>query len=142
MLIIPMKNKSIKEFSALSDLAHSMQARYSREVASFQQNYNSRHARHIWRHALYKRQILCLLNEDDVSVTIRIVRFLIAGTSETFTFYGSILLPRTAFSFPILAEWIHRKPAILSPHIVHRWADIVSRGEDPSRISRPDLLSP
>ena len=81
---------------------------------------------HIWRHIIAKRRITVLYESEDVSVVIQVVRFVYAHTSQTFTFYGTLLLRRTHYAFHLLRKWIGSRPANLSRDVEKRWASFVS----------------
>ena len=83
---------------------------YDLQARKFQNDYNDKQTQnHIWRHALYKRSICFQRDGMKLPVTIEIIRFIVAGTSKTFTFYGNILIPYLRFA----REFI--KTALSSP---------------------------
>lgn len=84
-------------------LINSLQAEisflYNREAKRFQHLYNSANpTAHIWRKMLYTRVFCFLHNGDLVYVKVELVRFIYVASGKTFTFYGSLFLPRTKYS--------------------------------------------
>lgn len=131
-----MRAKTIKKEEA--DLTRQFQSQYDKECQAYQMTYNQRHpGAHIWRHLIYSRTIHFLRNGADITCVIRIVRFIFAGTNSSFTFYGSLILPRTHFSFPMLRDWIRQTPPLLSPTVIRRWKDAAEDESNPFPTSRP-----
>ena len=83
---------------------------------------------------VYSRIFYFLKDGDPISVPIKLVRFIIAGSNTTFTFYGSLFLPRTNYSVPLLKNWIDYEPAFLSPVVCNTWKAILKQ-DIPQRIS-------
>ena len=125
-----MRAKTIKKEEA--DLTKQFQSQYDKECRAYQTNYNRTHpGAHIWRHLIYTRTIHFLRQGSDVTCLIRIVRFIIAGTNKSFTFYGSFILPRTHYSLPMLWAWIRQTPPLLSPTVIRRWKSATEAESNP-----------
>ena len=126
--MIAMKSTSDKsQLNFIQRATEEAQERYDAEVSQFQHSYNEKHPlQHIWRHIIAKRRITVLYESEDVSVVIQVVRFVYAHTSQTFTFYGTLLLRRTHYAFHLLRKWIGSRPANLSRDVEKRWASFVS----------------
>lgn len=73
--------------------------KYDLEARQFQKDYNRKHPdKHIWRHILHKRKFIFIVDGERVTVCVEIVRFRIAGTNRTMTFYGTMFLPYKSYS--------------------------------------------
>ena len=98
---------------------------YDLQARKFQNNYNSKHPQnHIWRHTLYKRTICFQRDGMKLPVTIEIVRFIVAGTSKTFTFYGNILIPYLRFAREFINSALSSSDDAaleVSEETLHRW---------------------
>ena len=106
------------------------QERYDAEAKRYQIDYNRKNPSHrIWRHILARRKITTLYESEDITIEIIVVRFVFAHTSQTFTFYGTLLLRRTHYAFHLLQEWIGMRPARLSRDVEKCWASFVSAPE-------------
>ena len=99
---------------------------YDLQARIFQNNYNVSHpGHHIWRHVLYKRTISFYCNGMILPVTIEVVRFIISGTSNTFTFYGNILIPYLRFARKFIKAALSPDSSVsleVSEETLHRWA--------------------
>lgn len=74
-------------------------SQYRREAVCFQHVHNDRHpGDRIWRHMLYKRVFHFLRGGTLLSITIEMVRFIYVNSGRTFTFYGSLFLPRIRYA--------------------------------------------
>lgn len=72
---------------------------YRQEVYQFQNKHNSSAGSdRIWRHQLYPRTFYFFRNGIAFSVRIYLVRFIYAGTSRTFTFYGTLFCAFSRYS--------------------------------------------
>lgn len=74
-------------------------SQYRREAVRFQHAHNAGHPEdRIWRHMLYKRVFHFLRGGTLLSITIEMVRFIYVNSGRTFTFYGSLFLPRIRYA--------------------------------------------
>jgi len=128
--MIIMRCSDYKSFSSIDAFISKTQMRYRNEADTFQHRYNEKNKIHIWRHMLYSRIFHFYINGDLISVPVEIIRFIFAGSNKTFSFYGSLLLPRTTYSVPLLKNWINSKPAFLSPEVCNRWYSAVTNNDD------------
>ena len=93
-----MKRRDLCKPNISKSLQAEISSQYHREALAYQHSYNSSHdGDRIWRHMLYRRTFRFLRGGRLVSVTVEIVRFIHARTRRTFTFYGSLFLPRVRY---------------------------------------------
>lgn len=122
-----MKSRTFKTILSQSTLSARIQHHYNQQVLEFQFKHNLMNpSQKIWRHILCRRAISFLINGNEVAVIITVVRFVYARSTTTFTFYGSLLLPRTHYSFPLLKRWIGMRPAMLSQDVENRWISFMA----------------
>ncbi len=129
-------------------LQQKIASEYEHQVRNFQLRYNDRHPKsHIWRHMLYTRIFFFYHDGVAFSVEIRLVRFIYAGTSHTFTFYGSLFCAFTHFSTSFIRQAVAEKevpdsfPALTVPEIVlNVWAGLPPSGFSP-RVPTPPLTA-
>lgn len=120
-------------------------ASYDREARRFQKTYNSQHPLcHIWRHILYARTFFFCRGGICFSVRVELLRFLYAGTSRTFTFYGSLFLAFSSFSKEFIRSASSPCPSIpdevmllIPACTLARWARLIRDRTRQNRINQP-----
>lgn len=119
---------------------------YKKEASDYQASYNRRHPQHpIWRHMLYTRTFYVFWQGGLYVIRIPIVRFLFAGTSKTFSFYGSLFCAFSHYARPFIHLAISDSdnpdsPVSLTvlPRTLKRWAALPA-GAFPPRSPAPDI---
>lgn len=119
---------------------------YHDQARKFQLRYNQHHpGAPIWRHGLYTRTFFFYRNGCPFSVVIQIVRFIYAGTSQTFTFYGSLFSAFSHFSREFIQQAVYEKnsldsfPALsVSSETLEIWAGLPDF-RFPPRVPAPDI---
>jgi len=119
-----------------------------RGVQNFQFRYNQAHPNaRIWRHMLYKRTFFFFRDGIAFSVQVTLVRFVYAGTSRTFTFYGDLFCAFSHFSSEFIRQAVAEKdigdsfPALTVPEVVlNVWGSLPPSGFRP-RTNPPDITA-
>lgn len=94
-----MKRRDLCKPDPADSLQSEISSRYSREAVRFQHLHNSaRPGDRICRHMLYKRVFHFLRGGVLLDVTVEMVLFIYVNSGRTFTFYGTLFLPRTKYS--------------------------------------------
>lgn len=122
---------------------------YDQEARQFQKVYNSKHpGHHIWRHILHARTFFFCRDGVCFSVRVEIVRFLYAGTSHTFTFYGSLFRAFSSFSEEFIRSAASSPTSIpnevmlaIPPYTVASWARHI-QGTAPAKLHKPACGNP
>lgn len=142
----------IKKYSELFkqnfDFQSKISSGYEREVKKFQFCYNQAHPdARIWRHLLYERTFFFFRDGIAFSVQVTLVHFVYAGTSRTFTFYGTLFCAFSHFSTEFIRQAVAEKdlrdsfPALTVPEVVlNVWASLPPSGFRPR--SNPPVLTP
>lgn len=105
-----MKRRDICKPDPAESLRSEILSRYHAETVRFQHIHNSAHPEdRIWRHMLYERGFHFLRDGVLLTIKVEMVRFIYVNSRRTFTFYGSMFLPRTSY----VREFI--RTAIFSP---------------------------
>lgn len=74
-------------------------SQYRMEAVRFQYAHNTAHpGNRIWRHMLYKRVFHFLHRGILQTVKVEMVRFIYVNSGRTFTFYGTLFLPRIRYA--------------------------------------------
>lgn len=131
---MPIKKEALKELLLIPKFksavnSNKISALYDKEARSFQAAYNKRHpGRHIWRHILYTRTLYFFRDREHISVCVEIVRFRFAGSSRTFTFYGSLFASFSRFSAEFIRQAVSERDSpcgmassVVHPSTIRRW---------------------
>lgn len=87
------------------DISERISELYDQETRKFQKAHNHKNLdSHIWRHILHRRTFYFNVKDTIVAVSVEIVRFRVAHTNLTFTFYGSLFLPYTSHSRQLISN--------------------------------------
>lgn len=93
------KKRDICKPDPARSLQSEISSRYHREAVRFQHLHNStRPGNRIWRHMLYERVFHFLRGGVLLTIRVEMVRFIYVGSRRTFTFYGSLFLPRIRYA--------------------------------------------
>ena len=144
---IVMKNKSFCKPQSEDSLRSEVQSRYDRAAKDFQYRHNQTPgARRIWRHMICRRTFLFLLSGRLVSVTIEIVRFVYAGTHQTFTFYGDLFVPRSHYPVEFIRNAIADRRSdyalCVSTATLRRWEKAGFSAPSPKTTLQPYAAGP
>lgn len=145
---IPMIKKYSELFKQNFDFQSKISSDYERGTQNFQFRYNQAHPNaRIWRHMLYKRTFFFFRDGIAFSVQVTLVRFVYAGTSRTFTFYGDLFCAFSHFSSEFIRQAVAEKdlgdsfPALTVPEVVlNVWGSLPPSGFRP-RTNPPDITA-
>ena len=121
-----MKRRDICKPDYAGSLQSEISSRYRREAVRFQHLHNStRPGNRIWRHMLYERVFHFLRGGILLDVRVEIVRFIYVDSGRTFTFYGSLFLPRIRYAGEFVSMSISssgsESRSFLSMETLRRW---------------------
>lgn len=142
-----MKRRDLCKTDSAYSLQSEISSRYHREAVRFQHIHNSAHpGDRIWRHMLCKRVFHFLRGGVLLTVEVEMVRFIYVNTGRTFTFYGTLFLPRTRYSKEFIRAAISlpgsESSLCVSADTVRRWKKAYAPSiptQDHNRAPRPAL---